>query len=94
MGYLGTDLDDMGEAIAALRKRVGANLTSLRELRGLSVADAAKHVGKNAQTIYNYEAGTTGIPYEIAWSLCELYGVNIGVLGGRVDYEPVADATA
>lgn len=88
MNVFGVEVETMDEATAALRQRIGSNLRSLREMKGMSLAAVGAALDKNPQTIANYEAGTVGISYEMAWMLCNLYGVNIGMLGGRIDYEP------
>ena len=86
--FYGIEAESLEEAQTKLRLHVGSNLRALREMKGFSLADVAKIVGKNPQTIANYETGQSGLGYDMAWTLCGIYGVSIGTLGGRVNYEP------
>jgi len=86
------------EATAKLRARTGANLRTLREMRGLSLAEVSEAVGTYVdeagrerpvvapETLRNYENGETS-NYEKYWALADFYGVPLGALGGRIAFE-------
>ena len=54
-----------------------------REESGLSQREAALKSGVNYQTLSNYENGNTGMSFESAWKLANLYGCSLDDLGGR-----------
>lgn len=65
---------------------LAANLRALRAKKRLSQSQVAKAIGVNAQTIINYESESApNTPtLETAWGLCDLFGVTLDELGGRV----------
>ena len=93
------------EATAKLRARTGANLRTLREMRGLSMAQVSEAIGTyvdeagrerpivTPDTLRNYELGETS-SYEKYWALADFYGVPIGALGGRIAFEPASAGVA
>ena len=93
------EADSFDEAAAQMRKIVGSNLRTLREMRGLSLAQVSEGCGtyKDAngrvrpivasETLRNYENGETS-NYEKYCALADFYGVSLGALGGRISFEP------
>jgi transcriptional regulator with XRE-family HTH domain len=100
MLYFGgtVEAENFDEAVAALRKRTGENLRTLREMRGLSLTQVSEAIGNyvddngrerpivSAESIRNYENGETS-NYEKYWALADFYGVPLGSLGGRIRFE-------
>ena len=92
MKYFGgtVETDDCKEAEAILRRRLGQNLTALRNLTGKNREEVVRDIeGLTADTLRNYELGNSAITYCNAWRLADFYSVPIGALGGRIAYEPV-----
>lgn len=93
------EADSFDEATAILRRRTGENLRTLREMRGLSLVQVSEALGTyvddngrtrpivSAETLRNYENGETS-NYEKYWALADFYKVPLGVLGGRISFEP------
>ncbi len=71
-------------------QEVAANLRALRARKNVRQQDVALATGMDATTLSNYETGKGGISFENAWKLADYYGVPIGALGGRTDYERIA----
>ena len=95
MEYFGgtIEADDCKSAEGILRKRIGDNLTALREMSGKNRDEVARGIdGLKADTLRNYELGNSAITYCNAWRLAEYYCVPIGALGGRIAFEPAPDA--
>lgn len=57
----------------------------LREERGLTRGEIAKHLGCIQQSYERYEAGLLQIPAKIAIRLAKLYGVSVDYLVGLTD---------
>lgn len=60
----------------ARARYLGKVLRQLREDLGHKTAQVADHIGKNAATLFRYEAGEYPVPGDIFLSLLDLYGVD------------------
>ena len=56
---------------------------SAKENRLVSQRDVGVAIGKDPNTIRNYESGATCPDFETAWLLADFYGTTIDALGGR-----------
>lgn len=66
------------------RDAVAESVMKHREACGLSTREAAEASGVSQQGIYNYERNRSGMSFESAWKLANLYGCTLDELGGRV----------
>ena len=72
----------------AFDKNVMANnLRGLRAKNRMTQEEVAKAIGVTSNTILNYENGDSGLSYENAWKLADLYCVSLCELGGRNERE-------
>lgn len=62
---------------------VAESLRRHRSERGLSLRSAGLEANVGYQTLNNYELGATGMSFENAWRLANLYGCSLDELGGR-----------
>jgi transcriptional regulator with XRE-family HTH domain len=60
----------------ARARYLGKVLRQLREDLGHKTAQVADHIGKNAATLFRYEAGEYPVPGDIFLTLLDLYGVD------------------
>lgn len=62
---------------------VAERIKARRERSGLTVADAARGGNLSLNTLNNYENAASGMSFESAWKLANLYGCSLDELGGR-----------
>lgn len=63
---------------------LAANLRALRARRNVSQSEVAAQLGVDANTVSNYETGSTIPNYQTAWALADYYGVTLDELGSRI----------
>lgn len=73
------------------KDRLSRRLRGLRAERGLTQTEVGAAVGVDQNTISAYETGKAWPNYEVAWKLCDLYGLTLDELGGR-EFDPEAVA--
>lgn len=64
---------------------ISDNLKYIRLIRGYTLTNVGKLLGKTPNTISNWENGKASPPIEDALQLCEIYGITIDQLVG---FEP------
>lgn len=65
-------------------KMIGQNLKDLRKKKGLSVAEVCEFLGiASERTIYYYEAGERVAPFDVMFSLMELYKADMADVIGE-----------
>jgi len=72
---------------SAIQSTFGANLQSLRELRGLTQAELGKRAGLAAASISHFETGQRMPSLESLVKLADALGVSVDVLLGRASLE-------
>lgn len=80
-----------GEAVARLERgaadiEIGGRLRAARIGKGVTLRDAAKHIGITHQQLYKYERGENRVSGPRLISLAALYGISLeGLLGSFKD---------
>lgn len=62
----------------------GTRIREARERKGLTTTELAFHLGKSAQTVIAYEAGSITPPLEVVREMADLLETSIDHLVGRL----------
>lgn len=65
------------------KEEPAGNLRAFRAKRRMSQQSVADAIGVDQITISNYENAVSGMSFENAWALADLFGVTLDDLGGR-----------
>jgi transcriptional regulator with XRE-family HTH domain len=62
---------------------MGANIRRLRRAKDWTQEELADRLDVSAASIINYENGKGSPSYQVAWKMCDLFGVTLDALGSR-----------